>query len=148
VCQCPHMHSMQDLVDQISCREGSGLRLQAAQGLSGVLSWSLLLSWMALAVSITFKLGIHSVLSLFGRKPRGLGHVPGLKQGVRVMGMQLNGAAVRRAQLLAVLGFQKLWLQSWRAALASVWLGFRIFFHAVRLKCSRGQPTAVGAQVA
>jgi hypothetical protein len=124
---------VQDAYDQVAGAEGKPLRERAVVALSQALKWSMVPGLMASGIILACGLLVKPITQLL-RKHTILRR--GAPKGATIMGVYVTGTAIKRAKLMAVLSFCKLWQQSWQTAAASLFLGLRIFVQAV---CTRGQ---------
>lgn len=126
---------VQDVAQQIGGKDGESLRLRAAEGLSKVVRWRMLPGVLLAGVIVAVQLTISRIFSMLcGRRLRIPRALPGTGKGVKVNGIHLSRVALKRAQLVALVSFGKLWSQSKRAAIASVWMSVGVVFQALRMK--------------
>lgn len=131
------------MYEQVAGEDGAALRDRAAEVLSGVVTWAALPKLLATSLVLAVKLFATRIARIL-RLPR-RGAKGDRQRRADVLGVPLTPAALKRAQLMAVLSFSKLWRQSWLAALASVWLGVRIVTRALFMKKSSGTAQAQAA---
>ena len=134
---------VQDMYEQVAGEDGAALRDRAAEVLSGVVTWSAIPKLLATSLVLAVRLVAGRTARLL-RLPRRAAK-RGRRRRTEVLGVPLSAAAMKRAQLMAVLSFSKLWRQSWLAAVASVWLGVRIVMRALFMGKSESGPQAQAA---
>jgi hypothetical protein len=136
-------------VDQASGEGGAAVRTRAAGALSPFVTWRTLPRLALTAAALVVALTARAVASLFRRRRqqrrrRTLASLPGLRSGLDVMGVHLSCAALKRARLVAVLSFARLWAQSHRKAIASVLMAAAIFWRALMTRVALGTHDSSG----
>lgn len=137
--KAPNAVRLQDVIEQVSSTEGSGLQAEIVTLLSQLITWSTLPRWLALCTSILMKIMLSTftrVLRLGKHKPMKYPRLIDIKKGMRVMNVQLDRIALKRLQLGALVALDRLWKESRWTALCSIVLGLKLVCAAL---CKRKQ---------
>lgn len=130
---------LQDIVREVSGVEGEPLRDKAAGALAPIISWALIWRTMRIAAGIMMGAAAANLLRVFGRRMQRKTHRPA---GLSLGSLELGPIAVKRLQLMAAVGLQRLWRQSKQATFASMILGLKIVAQAIRIRRQQTVATA------
>ena len=122
------MH-VQDIAETTMGEAGQPKREKIVEVLSKVITWRML----PFAIVMVMRAAVSSVARSLWSLVRGRG-VRGARlpaRGVDILGVHLSRASMKRAQLVALVAFSRLWQQSRMVAVRSVLMSFRIALAAL-----------------
>ena len=134
----------QELVRHLRAPDTASIREHAAAALADVCTWSALPKLVLLGIAAVCKLCLSGIVMLGKRRRRHLvmRPLPGLRRGLTIKGVHFSGASVKRGQLMAQTGLQRLWARSKRATLSSFALVLGIAISALFTRPQRQEAVA------
>jgi hypothetical protein len=136
---------MQAIAESTMSVEGKSRRDAAISFLSTAVTWRMLPTAIVMVLRVAVTSVVSSLWSLLrGRRPR----ISGLpSKGVDVLGVHLSRSSMKRAKMVALVAFSRLWQQSRIVAVRSLLMSCRIalaalFLHPTRVRRENAVGTA------